>query len=300
MIFALLPLALASCSEKAPAPTKETVNVSTNQQFYEVKGVIKEIKADGKSAVIKHEAVTSSGTNYMPAMTMPFDVKNTNELHDLKSGDVISFRLVVAGDDAWIDQVKKLDVAPKTSELPSRASTFHIVRDVEPLNIGDPLPAYHFTNEMGQAVSTADFKGKALAFTFIFTKCPLPNFCPLMSKNFSQTQRTLLSTPNAPTNWHLLSISFDPESDTPATLQAYANRYYHDSNYWNFVSGDIVETTAIADQVGEKFGNEGGSITHNLRTVVIDTQGKVQKIFTGNQWTSDELVEEIVKAAKVN
>jgi protein SCO1 len=299
-MLAVLPLALMSCSEKpvAPTPIKEAASVSTNQELFEARGVIKEIKPDGKSAVIKHEAVTRSGTNYMPAMTMPFDVKNTNELSGLKPGDVVSFRMIVAGDDVWIDQVKKLDVAPKTSELPSRNSALRIVRDVEPLNVGDPLPAYHFTNELGKAVSTADFKGKAFAFTFIFTKCPLPNFCPMMSKNFAQVQSNLLSRTDAPKNWQLLSISFDPESDTPETLKNYGSLYKNNTDYWNFATGDLVEITAIADQVGEKFGNEGGSISHNLRTVVVDTQGRVQKIFTGNQWTSDELAAEIIKAAQ--
>jgi protein SCO1 len=293
----LLALMVSSCSEKSAEPMREiqTTDTSTNQQIFEVKGEIKELKPDGKTAVIKHEAVP----NFMPAMTMPLEAKDTNELRGLKPGDVVSFRMIVTDNDAWIDQVRKLSEARKLSELPSRSSAFRVVRDVDPLKIGDPLPDYHFTNELGQAVSTSQFKGQALAFTFFFIKCPYPTFCPLMSSNFSEAQKKLLAMPNAPTNWHMLSISFDPESDTPEALNAYAKRYHYDPNHWNFVSGDLIEITAIADQVGEAFGNEGGTIVHNLRTVVVDAQGRVQKIIPENKWTSDELVAEMIKAAQV-
>jgi protein SCO1/2 len=295
MLF-LLALAVSSCSEKSVEPMREikTSDVSTNEQVFQVKGEIKEIKPDGKTAVIRHEEVQ----NYMPAMTMPFEVRNTNELRGLKAGDVVSFRMIVTDNDAWIDQVKKLSEPLKLSELPSRSSSFHIVRDVDPLKVGDPLPDYHFTNELGQAVSTSQYKGQAFAFTFFFIRCPYPTFCPLMSSNFAETEKKLLAMPNAPTNWHMLSISFDPEFDTPAELKAYAQRYNYDPARWSFVTGDLIEVTAIGDQVGETFGKESGSIVHNLRTVVVDAQGRVQKIIPENKWTSDELVAEMVKAAQ--
>jgi protein SCO1/2 len=232
----------------------------------------------------------------MAAMTMPFDVKSADELRDLQPGDAVSFRIVVAGDDAWIDQIKKLSAAPKLSELPQNGQ-FRVTRDVEPLKVGDLLPNYHFTNQLGQAVSTAQFKGQALAFTFFFIRCPYPTFCPLMSKNFSDTQRKLLALANGPTNWHLLSVSFDPEFDSPEALKSYARPYNCDPKHWDFVTSDLVEITALADQVGENFWHEGPSITHNLRTVVVDAQGRIQKIIPENKWTSDELVAEIVKAA---
>jgi protein SCO1 len=292
----LLALAVSSCSEKSGEPMREikTSDTATNEQVFQVKGEIKELKPDGKTAVIRHEAVQ----DYMPAMTMPFEVRNTNELRGLKAGDVVSFRMIVTDNDAWIDQVRKLNEAQKMSELPSRSSVFHVVRDVDPLKVGDLLPDYHFTNELGEAVSTGQFKGQALAFTFFFVRCPYPTFCPLMASNFAEAEKKLQAMPNAPTNWHMLSISFDPEFDTPAELKTYAQRYHYDPRHWSFVTGDLIEITAIGDQVGETFGKENGSIVHNLRTVVVDAQGRVQKIIPENKWTSDELVAELVKAAQ--
>jgi protein SCO1/2 len=291
MIMAMGPFVLLSCKEQTTAATP---SAHTNQQIFQVKGLVKELKSDGKTVVIKHEEVP----HYMPAMTMPFEVRNTNELRGLRSGDLISFQMVVTENDAWIEHVTKLTAA-RATELPSRP-TFRLVRDVDPLQVGDVLPEYHFTNELGQAVSTKQFKGQAFAFTFFFTRCPYPTFCPLMSGNFEAAEKKLLAMPNAPTNWHLFSISFDTEYDSPAQLKAYAGRYDYQPEHWSFLTGDLVDITAIGDQVGEYFGHdESGAVTHNLRTVVVDTRGRIQKIFPDNKWTSDELVAEMLKAAAV-
>jgi protein SCO1/2 len=268
--------------------------VSTNQHTYEAKGVVKELSADGKTVVIQHEEIP----NYMPAMTMPFAVKDTNELRGLQPGDAVAFRMVISNADAWVEHFTKSS-STNLNKLPPGLG-FHVVRDVDPLGIGDPLPEYHFTNELGHAVSTAEFKGQVFAFTFFFTRCPYPLFCPLMSNNFDAAQKKLLALTNAPARWHLLSISFDTEHDTPAELKDYASRYSPDPRHWSFVTGDLTEITAIGDQFGEYFGSDGsGGVTHNLRTVVIDPEGRVRKVFTDNKWTSDELVAEMLKAAAV-
>jgi protein SCO1 len=298
LIFTLL-LSLAACSRKTEGnPLGAMASAATNStQVFIVKGVVKAVKPGGKIMEIRHETIP----DYMPAMTMPFDVKNPNEVLNLKPGDAISFRLTATDTDSWIDQIQKIDAA--TNSTPSTASTnviggFRQVADVDPLQVGDPLPEYHFTNELGQPVSTAQFKGEALAITFIFTRCPLPNFCPRMSGNFEKAQQLLLTNAVAGTNWHLLTISFDPSFDTPAVLKSYATRYEADPKHWNFLTGDLKDITAISTQFGQLFWQDEGSLNHNLRTAVIDASGKVQKLFQGNAWTPEDLVAEIVKATK--
>jgi len=290
-----LCMTVVSCKEKSPTANSPdgSANLDTNQQIFQVKGVIQELKPDGMTAVIKHEEIPG----YMKAMTMPLEVKDAKELLGLKPGDAVSFRMVVTAREGWIEQVTKLGVSPPV-ELPS-PQTIRRAREVEPLSVGDPLPEYHFTNELGQAVSTSQFKGKALAITFIFTTCPFPEFCPRMSINFAEVQKKLLAMPKAVTNWHLLSITFDPEVDTPAVLQGYARRFEYDPRHWNFVTGELIDITAIAEQFGLQFWRQDNTINHNLRTVVVDTQGRVQKILPENKWTSDQLVAEIVKAAQI-
>ena len=275
-----------------PVPARAQA-AATSQKTFPARGVVRELKPDGTTVVIQHEDVT----NYMPAMTMPFDVKDPGELKGLQPGDSVAFRINVTDRDAWIDQITKLSAA-QPAQAAARPN-WRVVRDVEPLKVGDALPEYHFTNELGRAVSTREFKGQAMVFTFFFTRCPYPTFCPFLSHSFADTQTKLQAMPGGPANWHLLSISFDTEIDSPSTLKAYAGVYHYDPEHWSFVTGDLTEISAIADQVGAYFGHdESGGITHNLRTVVVDTQGRVQRVFTDNRWTSDDLAAEIVKAAQ--
>jgi protein SCO1/2 len=286
----------ASCEREtatSPAGAPPASSAQTNTQVFQVKGTVLELKLDEKTVRIKHEEIPG----YMPAMTMPFEVKDVRELDKLEAGDSVSFRMIVTDNDAWIDQVKKLNTTANTN-LP-KTGPFRLARDVEPLNIGDPLPDYRFTNHLGQAVHLHQFRGQAVAITFIFTRCPYPLFCPLMSNNFRNVQDKLVNTPNAPTNWHLLTISFDPEFDTPAVLKSYADRYHCDPKHWSFLTGELIDITALAEQCGLLFWrDQDAGISHNLRTVIVDARGQVQKIFTENKWTSAELAEEIMKAAQ--
>ncbi len=281
---------LTSChKESALAPALEKSSAADRQTFV-VNGLVKELEPDGKTVVIQHEAIS----NYMAAMTMPFEVRDPDELRGLKPGDAISFRLIVTSKEGWIEGVTQRQKAPEASPSPL---TVQISRAVEPLDEGDVLPDYHFTNELGQAVSLGQYKGQALAFTFFFTRCPFPNFCPRLTGNFAEAAAQLRQMPDAPARWHLLSISFDPTNDTPPRLEAYAKTAHYDPGHWSFLTGDPVQISELADQFGENFWREGGSIGHNLRTVVVDGRGRVRKIYAGNKWTSAELVREMVKAA---
>ena len=278
------------CHPQPKQPASGTKTPGSNQVF-QVKGVVKELKSDS-TVSIRHEEIP----NYMPAMVMPFTAKDPRELKGLQPGDAITFRMTVTEEDVWIDQIAK-ETATATNQLPARGS-FRVVRDVDPLQIGDKLPEYHFTNELGQAVSTSEFKGQALAISFIFTRCPLPTFCPRMSSNLEDAQNKLLSLPNPPANWRLLTITFDPEFDSPVILKSYAERFKANPSHWSFLTGDLVEISAISDQFGQKFWREEGAINHNLRTVIIDASGRVQTILQGNSWTADDLVAELKKAMK--
>jgi protein SCO1/2 len=292
-VFLLLSFATVALTARAletNLPGTVNSSPSSNEQVFQVKGLVLELKPAEKSVKIKHEEVPG----YMPAMTMWFDVKEANELAGIEAGDPVAFRMIVTDTYGWIDQIRK--TGPKQNDLPT-TGPFRLVRDVEPLNEGGRLPEYHFTNQLGQAFSTAQFKGQVLAINFLFTRCPFPTFCPQTARYFTTTQQKLLSSSNAPTNWHLLTISFDPEFDKPDVLKRYAEHYDYNSNYWTFATGALIDITAIGDQLGLKFWRDGnGGFDHNLRTVVIDPSGRVQKIFVGNEWTPEELVTEMTLA----
>ena len=295
-LFALLVFVTSCGKNSSPPAAEKPVDVSTNQQIFQVRGTVIELQPAEKSVRIRHEEVT----NYMPAMTMNFDVRDTNELAGLNPNDIVTFRMMVTDTDGWIDQIKKVGVAPP----PSNSSValpkgIRILPDVEPLSVGDMMPNYQFTNHLGQAISFSQYRGQAVVFTFIFTRCPYPTFCPLMSNNFRTVQDALAKSPIGLTNWHLFTITFDPEWDTPERLKAYAQGYGCDPKYWSFLTGDFVAISSLAEQVGQTFARDPDSfnISHNLRTVVVDAQGRVQKIIPENKWRPNELASEIVKAA---
>src|ERR1041385_6315201 len=151
-----LGIFLCSCSAE-PSPGDRISTAGPNLRSFQVNGIITKLPPDGKSIEIRHEQIP----NFMPAMTMPFDVKNAKEIAGLKVNDSVTFRLSVTDKDSWIDQIRKVE--PKSlTDLPT-TNGFRFVHDVDPLQVGDPLPEYHFTNQLGHAISTSQFKGQAIA-----------------------------------------------------------------------------------------------------------------------------------------
>jgi len=291
-LWLILVLLAISCG-KAPGPssTSTAIAQNTNQRVFQVQGVIKSIKPAQKEIEIKHEEIPG----YMPGMTMPFDVRDTNELTGLQPGQTVSFRLIVTATDGWIDHLQPVAAKPEPASAISTSTP--PIRVVQALQLHEPLPEYHFTNQLGQAVSTTQFKGSALAITFLFTRCPFPTFCPRLANDFEEAQQKLLTLPGGPTNWQLLTISIDPEFDRPEVLKAYAEVHHYDPAHWSFLTGDLADVSAFGDLFGLAFWHDSnGSITHNMRTAVIDTDGRLQHVFEGKDWTSAELVAELVKA----
>ncbi len=287
----LLLLLLTACRQ--PADTK---TAAPARQVFAVTGLVKVLEPDGKTAVIQHAAIP----NYMPAMTMPFTVKDVREWRGLRAGDSISFQLVVTADDGWIEHISKLDNAAPAAAVPPPAPPPPAQWRVAPpeLEVGDRLPDYHLTNELGQGLSLSDGQGGVVALTFFFTSCPYPAACPLLSSKFSQVLEKLPQMPGAPARWRLLSISFDPAYDTPALLKEYAQRYHYDPARWSFLTGSLPDITGLAAQCGEEFENTGATINHSFSTVVVDPAGRVRKIIPGNSWTSDDLAREMIQAAR--
>ena len=162
-----------------------------------------------------------------------------------------------------------------------------------------PLVDYKFTNQLGQAVSLSQFDGQALAITFFFTRCPIPEFCPRLSKNFQDVSQKLATRPGGPTNWHLLSVSFDTEFDTPPVLKAYAERYQYDPAHWSFLTGPSNKVSELAQLSGVKVAPEGGLFNHDFRTLIIDAAGHLQMVFPTGGNLSDAIIEEILRAAVV-
>jgi len=263
------------------------------KQVFQVAGVVMALEPGGRTAMIRHQAIPG----YMPAMTMPFTVRESNELAGVNPGDRVSFRLNVAADEGWIDQLKVLE-AGAVDVVKPKVESLRFGRVVEPLSEGDLLPDYHFTNELRQAVTFRQYSGQALGLTFFYTRCPYPAFCPRMSRNFAAAAQQLAGLAGAPTNWHLFSISFDPAHDTPATLRDYARKLHYDPAKWSFLTGEMIELDAITEQFGLLRERDGEFFSHNVRTVVVDARGRIQRIIMGNEWQVEDFVAEMLRAAK--
>lgn len=289
-LFCLLMLAHAAWAKpmaSMPMPGDNTAH------SYPARGVILKISSDRTQATIHHQAIPG----YMMEMTMDFPVKNTNELNGISPGDKITFTLVVSNDDDWIENLHDLGPSSETNALPMRMNT---AGGLTPeLKAGDMLPDGVLIAEDGRQIHFSDFRGEAVAFTFFFTRCPLPNYCPLMNRNFAAARNLILSRPEVPTNWEFISISFDPQYDTPQVLTSYGG-FYRNGNpaHWLFAAATKNALAALAPALDLMVVRQGDSISHNLRTVVLDTRGRIYRQFDGNQWTPQDLADALVSAAR--
>lgn len=279
-----------SCSEQKREPAKRDSGAEARR--YLVKGVVRELKPDRRTVVIRHEAIS----NYMEAMTMPFRVRATNDLEGLQPGDEVNFRLQVTEDSSWIDQVRRtgktvgLDAAKPTPASPTNEpGVFRL----------ENIPDFALTNEFGQPISLRQFKGRALAMTFFFARCPIPEYCPRLAKNFQGATAKLKAMPGGPTNFHFLSISFDP-LDTPLVLRAYAHGYGCDSNHWSFITGNAEQIQELARGFGVAVKLEGGTYDHGFSTAIFDATGKLQNMWPIGGDMTDQIVVEILKAARLD
>ena len=265
---------------------------------YFVRGVLKGVKQNEHQLVIAHEDIP----NFMDAMTMPFSVKDAAILTNVAIGGKITFQLRVTETESWVDHIEHFDVSQSTARrLPaSSKSDFRPEAKTNSAATGrskNPLRNYKFMNELGQPVSLSDFRGQAIALTFFFTRCPIPEFCPRLSRNFEAVQRRLRGMENAPTNWHLLSVTFDPAHDTPEVLKAYGTSYHYDPVHWSFLTGPKDKIAELARLCDVTFDPDNGFFNHNFRTLIIDASNHLRMAFPTSGDISGSIVQELLKAA---
>lgn len=296
-IVSLLPFLTACRSTGTPGAGADhgpgAAAAPAGTRVFTVKGVVREIRPGGREVVIRHETIPG----YMAAMTMPFTVKDPAELAEVGPGDTVQFRLTVTEEDGWIDQIRVLSRGEPEDPRPV-VPEVRVVRQVEELAVGDELPDYPFVTESRRRIRLSEFRGRALGLTFIYTRCPYPTFCPRQTRQFVEAaERLKARLPGAPARWHLLAISFDPAHDTPAVLRRYARQYGADLERLNFCTGEVIDLDAITEQFGMIVARDGEGFSHNVRTVVVGADGRIRRIFIGNEWTVDEFVTEMVRAA---
>jgi len=254
---------------------------------YPLRGVVQEVQADG-ALVVAHEDIPG----LMPAMVMPFHARPSRG--DVLAGDRIEATLVMNDKESWIE-----DVRVTARGLPTSKPAPQVVSFASP---GDAVPDFALVNQDAQPIHLAQYAGRVLVLTFVYTRCPVPEFCPLTLKHFRELDEALARDPALALRAHLLTISFDTAYDTPAVLRSFGRSFTVDHGEgrfarWQFATGSEEQIKAIAGFFGLVYWNEQGQITHSLRTAIIGPDGRVVQVYGDNLWTADEAIGEIRRAA---
>lgn len=272
---ALTLLLLAGCSKPAQ---QQTGTPASSARRYTISGQILVVNTATQSLSIKHGDIVG----YMPAMTMTFRVSRPDLMNGRVPGELMTGTLEVDDTEGRIVEVTHTGSAP----LPDRDNTASMAAGV--LNVGDTAPDAALIDQNNRRRSFSEWRGTPTLVTFIYTRCPLPNFCPLMDKNFASIQQRAAADPAVRGKFKLVTVSFDPDNDTPAVLKEHAARLKADSAVWTFLTGDRITVNRFAAKFGVGVVREGtapGEITHNLRTTLIGADGRVLKIYGGSDWT---------------
>jgi protein SCO1/2 len=259
---------------------------SGSEKRYDLKGKVLVVEPDKHLVTVSHEDIK----DYMPAMTMPFTVPSESDLQIMAPNDEITATLVIDGSHAWLENL-----------IISRQSASGLaMTGVTMAKEGDDVPNFTLRNQDNREIHIQDYRGRTLLLTFIYTRCPVPDYCTLMSDNFAHIDRALSQDAGLYAKTHLLSISIDPSYDTPQVLRSYGaahtERYQNETfAHWEFAGGTTEQVKKIAEYFGLTYFPEKDQIIHALRTVIIGPDGKVAKIYSGNEWKPEELVEELKK-----
>ncbi len=272
VLLAALSFALGGCSRKPS---------DADAQRYDLKGTVVSVDRARKIVNVDHEEIPG----YMAAMRMDFPLKDADALRVVEAGDTIQATLVVADTEYWLES------PAITKKLPGATSAE--VAGAEP-RPGAEVPEVKLVNQDGKPVRTSQYRGRALLVTFIYTRCPFADQCPLMSANFAQLNGQLASDPALRAGTRLLSVTLDPEYDKPEVLRAYGSTYAGGRfDNWDFATGDPVEIRKLAQSFGLAYKAENGQVVHSLRTALVSTEGRLVKIYRGNEWKPADVLNDL-------
>jgi len=289
LVIIVCTLSLGGCRQKTNSesvPASDQPASEANAKHYPVRGKIMTVDASHNEIVLDAAAIPG----FMEAMTMPYKLKNPSIITELHPGDSITATLIATDKSDLLDEI----VIIAQAKPDYKPSYFY-----HPIQPGDQVPDFRLLNQSGKQIRLAQFRGKVLLMTFIYTRCPVADFCPRISRNFAQMDKTLTADPTLYKKTHLLSVSFDPEYDTPQVLRSYGSSYtgkYTNETFahWDFAAPGKDNLPAVL-----RFFDVGATpekdhtITHSLSTLVIGPDGKVVKWYPTNDWTPEQIVADV-------
>jgi protein SCO1/2 len=257
--------------------------LSSAAQRYAVTGIVLKVDRPHRTFVASCAAIPG----YMEAMSMQYSVRSDRELANLQPGASVEFTLVVEKSDSFVEGIKPHRFEGMEQEQ-LRARRLQLLESPgASLHTGQAVEDFALTDQTGQRVALSQLAGKVVAVTFIYTSCPLPNYCFRLSNNFGRVAKRFAGSMGR--DLALLSISFDPVHDQPKVLAQYAATWNADPKSWHFLTGSLPEVKAVCRKLGVNFWQDEGQFTHSLHTLVIDRQGKLAADFEGNEFTAEQL-----------
>jgi protein SCO1 len=286
LIMAILP-AIVGCGREIP--TGKEVASKTSKRF-SLKGVVRKVDAGSGEVTIAHEAIPG----FMPRMTMPFTLKDKSLLDDVRPGDEVEGPLEVTYEGGEVKEVDLADLTVTQTAPPAPATSFLPPAPAPAtLQPGEPVPDFAVTTQEGRTLRLSDLRGDVVILTFIYTRCPLPEFCPAMDAKFAELARRISAVPARASRVRLISVSFDPEHDSPEVLAAHAARRGAKPPLWTFAAASPEELARVAGPLGLTYLSGTREIEHNLRTAVIGPDGKLARLEPGSSWATANLLKTV-------
>jgi len=287
VLLAAAALTLAACGSKTTSSTSST----SEGKRYPMKGKVLSVAKEEGSATVDADDIPG----FMTAMAMPYPVPDEKALANLSPGDEITATVVVTPDGKYhLENI----VVTKKGDGASKGPSSQNIHQPQP---GDQVPDFSLVNQDGKALRMASFKGKVTLVTFIYTRCPFPDYCPLVSNNFAQIYAMTRSNPSLSSKIRLLSVSFDPAHDTPQVLRQYGTSFKKTTggnpfDRWQFATAPPEELQKVTDFFGVFYDPSGKEIVHSLSTSVISPQGTIYKWYSGSDWKPSDLIDDAEKA----
>jgi protein SCO1/2 len=266
------------------------VQASVAAQEYPVTGMVLTVDRSSNTFTASIQAIP----DFMPAMAMPFEVRQRQDLEGLVPGAVVEFVLVVNQKSSHAERIRVVRYQ-SVEQDPLAASRLKLLTDIagaaprKVLAIGETVPDFTLTNQKRMSLTLSKLRGKVVAINFIYTSCALPNFCLRVANNFGVLQRRFRSQLGR--DLVLLTVTFDPVHDTPEVLAQYASQWNADPATWHFLTGPPRDVQRVCHLFGVDFFPDEGLMNHSLHTAIIDRTGKMVANIEGNQFTADQLVD---------
>lgn len=303
-VGALMGSIAPGCGRRDTLPTSDTPPAEVGQaaphpdaegnRRLHLEGQIVRVDRASGSVAIRHESIPG----YMPAMTMPFDLDGQEILEELQVGDEVEGTLIVGTESSELADlvITRPATAPSSDSVEGGSEAPR--PGIERLSVGQEVPDFSVTTQDGERLSLADLRGRVVALTFIYTRCPLPNFCPRMDQNFRRLADLVEMLPRgAEERVRLVSVSFDPEHDTPEVLARHAATLGARPPLWTFVVAEHEELRKVAEPLGLHYGPTPNEIIHNLVTAVIGPDGRLLRLDSGGELDPRDLYGTIARAA---